>query len=517
MIDEVPQDWPSIPEFFAGRSIFITGGTGYIGKGLIEKFLRSCPEIREIFILMRPKKGMSIDERLKKMMQMEVFDNVRRKNPAFGEKLIPIKGEVAEENLGISDADRKLLHERVSIVFHAAANVKFNVDLSLAILSNTRGTRDMYILAEGMKNLVAFVHVSSAYTQTDKLVVEEIYYDPGVDWQKLITLAKTVDKKVLDAIMMKFISPMPNSYTFTKRVAEKVVYDFSKKIPCVLCRPSIVISAHEEPIPGWVEGFSGPIGMMVGMGKGILRATYIQTDIAGDYIPLDATVKSIIIATWKRGMQTITQDSSLHIYNCATGDLCFTKNGEMYQIEKTSRHAYPCSNPIWYPGYTFTKCYYYYFFLFLFIQLLPSVVLDTILSLRGRPKQLLKIQRMMYTIDRAYNYFSSNQWKFINKKYVALQSKLRDVDKKDFNFKYSNVGTAENWRAIVIGARRFLLHEDMADMEKDKKYMKRLYWLRIIKNVVLVTLFVWYLTRFDKFPYRKAIINGLFLIPILQN
>ena len=66
----------SIATFYAGRNIFITGGSGFLGKVLIEKLLRSCPGIGHIFILMRPKKGLSIDDRLKKMLELPV----RKKN-----------------------------------------------------------------------------------------------------------------------------------------------------------------------------------------------------------------------------------------------------------------------------------------------------------------------------------------------------------------------------------------------------------------------------------------------------
>lgn len=61
-----------IPAFYAGRSIFITGATGFLGKVLIEKLLRSCPDVTEIFILIRPKKGLSVNDRLKKMLDNKV-------------------------------------------------------------------------------------------------------------------------------------------------------------------------------------------------------------------------------------------------------------------------------------------------------------------------------------------------------------------------------------------------------------------------------------------------------------
>lgn len=62
----------SITAFYAGRSIFITGVSGFMGKILLEKLLYSCPDVREIFILLRPKKGLNIDDRLRKLLAAPV-------------------------------------------------------------------------------------------------------------------------------------------------------------------------------------------------------------------------------------------------------------------------------------------------------------------------------------------------------------------------------------------------------------------------------------------------------------
>lgn len=53
-----------VAEFYAGKTIFITGATGFMGKVLIEKLLRCCPELNKIYLLMRPKRGQSTKERL---------------------------------------------------------------------------------------------------------------------------------------------------------------------------------------------------------------------------------------------------------------------------------------------------------------------------------------------------------------------------------------------------------------------------------------------------------------------
>lgn len=70
------QSAAGIPEFFAGRNVFITGPTGLIGKVLIEKLLRSCPNIGSIYMLMREKKGSPVQERLAKIKASKVLQNV---------------------------------------------------------------------------------------------------------------------------------------------------------------------------------------------------------------------------------------------------------------------------------------------------------------------------------------------------------------------------------------------------------------------------------------------------------
>lgn len=68
----------SIPELYAGQSIFLTGATGFIGKVFIEKILRCCPDVCEIFLLIRPKKNLSIEDRLKDMLNLPVSKLIMR-------------------------------------------------------------------------------------------------------------------------------------------------------------------------------------------------------------------------------------------------------------------------------------------------------------------------------------------------------------------------------------------------------------------------------------------------------
>jgi alcohol-forming fatty acyl-CoA reductase len=65
----------SLEEFYANKTIFITGASGFVGKVLLEKLLYSFSDVRQVLILMREKRGMSVEERLKKFKQLPVSEN----------------------------------------------------------------------------------------------------------------------------------------------------------------------------------------------------------------------------------------------------------------------------------------------------------------------------------------------------------------------------------------------------------------------------------------------------------
>ena len=65
--------WPAVADFYAHKDVFITGATGFMGKCLVEKLLRSVPELGRLFILVRPKRGKPVKDRIDDMLRCKVL------------------------------------------------------------------------------------------------------------------------------------------------------------------------------------------------------------------------------------------------------------------------------------------------------------------------------------------------------------------------------------------------------------------------------------------------------------
>ena len=57
---------------FLGFSLISILVSGFLGKSILEKLLRSCPEVEKIFVLVRSKKGHNPYERVESLFESKV-------------------------------------------------------------------------------------------------------------------------------------------------------------------------------------------------------------------------------------------------------------------------------------------------------------------------------------------------------------------------------------------------------------------------------------------------------------
>ena len=102
-----------------------------------------------------------------------------------------------------------------------------------------------------MKHLVSMIDVSTAYCNCELKQIDEKIYPAPVDPQSILDICNILDAEKLNnpQVTQVMIGPKPNTYTFTKQLAEHLVLTEGAGLPLAIVRPSIVGAAWREPFP----------------------------------------------------------------------------------------------------------------------------------------------------------------------------------------------------------------------------------------------------------------------------
>ncbi|KAJ8706197.1 hypothetical protein PYW08_010823 [Mythimna loreyi] len=482
----------NIAEYYAGKTIFMTGATGFMGKVMVEKLLRCCPDVKKMFLLMRPKKGHSSKERLDDLLSFRVFDHLKAENPKLFEKLHVIPGDILSEDLGVSDEDRALIQREAQIIFHCAACVRFDMFLRDAVVMNTMGTKKVLQLAEGVKNLEAFVHVSTSYCRCEMEVFEEKLYPSKHRPEHVIHCVGWMDDELLEHLQPKIIEPQPNTYAYTKSLTEDLVSQYEGKFPIVIARPSIVAAAYKEPMPGWVDNLNGPTGLLVGAGKGVIRTMHCNENYAADVVPVDVTVNACIILGYLTGLEKPKQISICNITQSEVNPITW---GQALDMGRVHVQEFPFTVCLWYPGGSPKSSWIAHQLALFFTHMLPAYFVDLLMFLMGKKTFMIKIQKRINYGLEVLQYYTTKEWHFVNDNFVALQHRISKSDNETFYTDMSKMDWSSYIRNYIKGAREYCCKEDPSTLPAARKLQRQLYYLdKAVQIMVglLVSYFIYY-------------------------
>lgn len=347
-------------ELYAGRSVLLTGATGFVGTALCEKILRSLPQIGRLYVLVRPARERSARERFEReVLGSAAFGRLRERlgdgfEGLVSQKVRVLEGDVGAPALGLGEREVEELSREVDVVIHSAASVVFDAPLDAALASNVHGTLGLLRLARSWEKEPLFVHVSTAYVagMTDGLVPEEL---PGeispsgapIDARREVeeierVIARTERDSRAAKLLRAFEEEARQSlgmvgseeevserveqlrrawvrdrlvergserakelgwhdvYTYTKSLAERLVLLERGDLPLVIVRPAIIESSLREPYPGWIQGSKMADPLIMAYAKGILREFPGDPESIVDLVPVDQVVCAILAAAARR-------------------------------------------------------------------------------------------------------------------------------------------------------------------------------------------------------------------------
>ncbi len=348
----------SVRESLAGKHVLLVGVTGFIGKVWLANLLMDLPEIGRIYLLVRRQHATSGLERFEKIVEESpVFEPLYRRFgdrlPEFmRERIEVIEGDVSQPGLGLEPAVRERLSRTLDVVINSSGLTDFNPDLRDAIASNVDSILHLLEFLRRSDH-AALLHLSTCYVVgfVDGRVPEMLTPNytprriPGWDAEtevcslrQLIAEAEaraetpevtqqlrqqaldkaTAAKDLHGAALENQIRKnrirwvrnalvetgtqrahqlgWPNTYTFTKSVAEALIAKHGAGLPIAVVRPSIVESSVEKPFRGWNEGINTSAALSYLLGT-FFRQLPSNERKCLDLIPVDTVTRGMTLIT----------------------------------------------------------------------------------------------------------------------------------------------------------------------------------------------------------------------------
>jgi len=238
------------------NNVFLTGVTGFVGRYLLYQ-LCEADWIDEVYVMVRPKKNLSMEERFKAVLEDPLVTASKKQGVKY-DKIHLIAGDCHKPQLGMSESDLNTLSKKLTLVIHNAAVLNFAGTLQDSIKSNTTPTWELYKLCcERFEHKPAFVFVSTIATNSHLPVIPEVVTEFSAPAKYVYEYVRSIpaDRAVDARDFLK--EGRLDAYGFSKGLVERMILEHIEEtggaVPVNFIRPGGIISAWEGPLKSWIH------------------------------------------------------------------------------------------------------------------------------------------------------------------------------------------------------------------------------------------------------------------------